>query len=161
MRIDKEEANILVVDDDKQLADILTEYLNTLGYQAVAAYGGSEGLTRFRQGDFQLLITDLQMPEMNGMKLLEAVKAVDRHVMAMVVTSYGTIESAVEAIKKGACDFIPKPYKMDELQVIVERAFEHRAVLKQLGIFRGLSLALLISVQFWLVLGIVLTLLWK
>mgnify|MGYP003681940521 CR=1 FL=1 len=49
MQIDKEEANILVVDDDKQLADILTEYLNTLGYQAVAAYGGSEGLTRFRQ----------------------------------------------------------------------------------------------------------------
>ena len=101
------------------------------------------------------------MPEMNGMKLLEAVKAVDRHVMVMVVTGYGTIESAVEAIKKGACDFIPKPYKMDELQVIVERAFEHRAVLKQLGIFRGLSLALLISVPFWLVLGIVLTLLWK
>jgi len=70
-------ARILVVDDDKDLADSLVEYLTKLGYQASPAYGGREALDKFQQGDFQLIITDLRMPEMDGMELLEAVKALD------------------------------------------------------------------------------------
>jgi len=62
----EKEARILVVDDDKQLADNLVEYLSKLGYQAAPAYGGHEALSRFEQGDFQLVITDLKMPEMDG-----------------------------------------------------------------------------------------------
>jgi DNA-binding NtrC family response regulator len=157
----KKEANILVVDDDKALADNLVEYLSLMGYQATAAYGGREGLTKFEQGDFQLVITDLKMPEMDGMELLEAVKIRDSRVIVMVITGYGTVESAVAAIKKGAYDFIPKPFKMEELEVIINRALEHHTLLRQLGLFRGLTLALIISVPIWLVLGIVLTLLWK
>jgi DNA-binding NtrC family response regulator len=157
----KKEAKILVVDDDKQLADNLVEYLSKLGYQAAAAYGGREALTKFEQGDFQLVVTDLKMPEMDGMELLEAVKALDRRVVVMVITGYGTIESAVEAIKKGAYDYIPKPLKMDELKVIVNRALERHTLFRQLGVFRGLTLALIISTPFWLILGIILALVWK
>jgi len=157
----KKEAKILVVDDDKQLADDLVEYLTRLGYQAAAAYGGREGLNRFEQGDFQLIITDLKMPEMDGMELLDAVNALDSRVMVIVITGYGTIESAVTAIKKGACDFIPKPFKIDELEVIISRSLERHTLFRQLGIFRGLTLALTISVPFWLVLGIILTFFWK
>jgi CheY-like chemotaxis protein len=69
------DASIFVVDDDKQLADTLVEYLSKLGYQAAPAYGGREALTMFEQEDFQLVITDLKMPEMDGMGLLDAVKA--------------------------------------------------------------------------------------
>ena len=161
MLFNKKEARILVVDDDKELADNLVEYLSKLGYQAAPAYGGREALSRFEQGDFQLVITDLKMPEMDGMELLEAVKALDRRVVAMVITGYGTIESAVDAIKKGAYDYIPKPFKMEELEVIVSRALERHTLLRQLGVFRGLTLALIISVPFWLILGIILALVWK
>ena len=157
----KKDANILVVDDDKVLADNLVEYLSKLGYQTSPAYGGREGLATFEHGDFQLVITDLKMPEMDGMELLEAVKALDRRVVVTVITGYGTIESAVEAIKKGAYDYIPKPFKMEELEVIVSRALERHTLLRQLGVFRGLTLALIISVPFWLILGIILALVWK
>jgi DNA-binding NtrC family response regulator len=161
MLFNKKEAKILVVDDDKALADDLAEYLTKLGYQAAAAYGGREALSRFEQGDFQVVITDLKMPEVDGMELLEAVKALDRRVVVTVITGYGTIESAVEAIKKGAYDFIPKPFQMEELEIIVKRALERHTLFRQLGVFRGLTLALIISVPFWLILGIVLALIWK
>jgi DNA-binding NtrC family response regulator len=161
MTIDKQDVRILVVDDDKELADGLVESLSDLGYSAAAAYGGREGLNRFESGAFQLVITDLKMPDMDGMVLLEAVKARDSRAVVMVITGYGTIESAVKAIKNGAYDFIPKPIKMEELEVIINRALERRDLSKQLGVFRGLTLALIISVPVWLILGIVLALLWK
>ena len=161
MIIDKQDVRILVVDDDKELADVLVESLSDLGYSAAAAYGGREGLNRFENGAFQLVITDLKMPDMDGMALLEAVKARDSRAVVMVITGYGTIESAVKAIKNGAYDFIPKPVKMDELELIIDRALEHRKLFKQLGVFRGLTLALIISVPVWLILGIVLAMLWK
>jgi DNA-binding NtrC family response regulator len=157
----KKDAKILVVDDDKLLADNLVEYLTHLGYQAAASYSGRDGLNRFDEGDFQLVITDLKMPEMDGMELLESMKALDRRVVIIVITGYGTIESAVEAIKKGAYDFITKPFKMEELEVIVNRALERHTLLSQLGLFRGISLALLISIPFWLILGLLLALVWK
>ena len=149
------------MEDDKVLADNLVEYLSNLGYSATATYGGRDGLRRFEQGDFQLVITDLKMPEMDGMELLEAVRAMDSRVMVIVITGYGTIESAVRAIKNGAYDFIPKPFKLDELEVVIKRALERYSLFRQLGIFRGLTLALIISVPFWLILGIVLALVWR
>ena len=161
MLSNKKEANILVVDDDKALADNLAEYLTKLGYHAAAAYGGREGLSRFEQGDFQLVIADLKMPEMDGMELLDAVKALDRSVVVIVITGYGSIESAVDAIKRGAFDFIPKPFKMEELGLIIDRALERHTLSRQLGLFRGLTLALIISVPFWLILGIILALVYR
>ena len=160
MHIVKKKARILVVDDDKQLADNLVEYLSKLGYPAAPAYGGREGLGKFEQGDFQLVITDLMMPEMDGMELLSAVKKMDNRTMVIMVTGYSTIDSAVGAIKKGAYDYISKPFKMEELEIIVKRALERNTLFRQLSIFRGLTLALLISVPFWLILGIVLALVW-
>ena len=161
MYLGKKEARILVVDDDRQVADILLEYLTKFGYQASAAYGGREGLSKFEDGDFQLVITDLVMPEMNGMELLRAVKALDSRVMVMVITGQGTIESAVKAIKNGAYDFIPKPLRLNELEVIVNRALERHTLSRQLSVFQGLVLALIISVPIWLILGIGLGLVWK
>ena len=155
----KEDPNILVVDDDKGLADTLVEYLSLLGYSATAAYGGREALSRFQEGDFQIVITDLMMPEMDGMELLKTVTMLDSRAIVMVITGYGTIESAVQAIKNGAYDFIKKPVKLEELAIIVKRAIERHSLFKQIGLFRGLTLALIVSVPLWLFLGIVLALL--
>jgi len=156
----KKDVRILVVDDEKAMADALVDCLSELGYSTVAAYGGHEGLSVFETGDFQLVITDLVMPEMSGMELLEAITRLDSRAVVIVMTGYGTVESAVAAIKKGAYDFISKPFKVDELKIIVGRALERHAIRRQLGIFRGLTLALLISVPVWLVLGIVLAWMW-
>lgn len=155
------EGRILVVDDDKELADTLVEYLTKLGYQAVPAYGGNEALTKFEQGGFQVIITDLKMPEMDGMKLLEEVRRLDSKATVIIVTGYGSIESAVEAIKCGAYDFITKPFEMNVMKAIVNRAMERHSILRKLHVFRGLSLALIISVPLWLLLGVFLALVWK
>jgi len=157
----KNEIRILVVDDDKELADTVEEFLLKMGYSVTAAYGGREALIRFREGDFRLVITDLKMPEIDGLELLKKVRMVDDKVVVIVVTGYGSIESAVNAIKDGAYDYIQKPFRMDELQIIIERALERHSLARKLGVFRGLTMTLLISTPFWLILGIVLALVWR
>lgn len=152
----EEKVRIIVVDDDRSLADMLVEHLSRLGYRAVATYGGEEGLSCFKEGDFQMVITDLKMPGMDGMELMKEVKAIDKDAVVLVVTGYGTIEKAVEAIKLGAYDFISKPFDLNSLDVIIPRALERHTLSRRLGIFRGLTLALIISVPVWLILGIVL-----
>ena len=152
---------ILVVDDQQQVADTVVEIMSRAGYSATAAYSGMEAVNRFQEGDYQLVITDLKMPEVNGMDLLKTIKGIDAKVPVIVVTGYGTVQKAVEAIKIGAYDFIEKPVDREKLELIVERALERHNLFKQLGVFRGLTLALTISIPFWLVLGIVLAKVWK
>ena len=157
----KRDMKILVVDDQQQVANTVVEIMSRAGYSATAAYGGMEAVKRFQEGDYQLVITDLKMPEVNGMDLLKTIKGIDAKVPVIVVTGYGTVKKAVEAIKIGAYDFIEKPVDRDKLELIVERALERYDLSKQLSVFKGLTLALLISIPFWLILGIVLVLLWR
>ena len=157
----KRDMKILVVDDQQQVADTVVEIMSRAGYSATAAYGGMEAVKRFQEGDYQLVITDLKMPEVNGMDLLKTVKGIDPKIPVIVITGYGTVKKAVEAIKIGAYDFIEKPVDRDKLELIVERALERHSLFRQLGVFRGLTLALTISIPFWLILGIVLAKVWK
>jgi DNA-binding NtrC family response regulator len=133
MALEKKEAKILVVDDDQPLADHLVEYLLRLGYRAVPAYGGKEALECFGKENFHLVITDLMMPDIGGLEVLEAVKGMDRRAVVLVITGHGTIQSAVSAIKQGAYDFVPKPFKITELEVVVARAIRHHTLFRQLG----------------------------
>ncbi len=131
-------ANILVIDDEKVVADMLVEWLNGEGYNAVAAYGGAEGLRAFDTGNFAIVITDFVMPEVDGMEVLETVRRIDRHAVAIMVTGYGTIEAAVKAIQYGAYDFIEKPIQFEVLKIVLNRALEKRRIFRKLSIFRGL-----------------------
>ena len=117
---------ILVVDDDEQVADLVADYLVRAGYDTIVAYGGNEGLKRFREGDFRMVVTDMKMPEMDGIELLEAVKAIKNDVIVVIITAYSTIDGAADAIKLGAFDFISKPFDLEALKEIVDRAFEQR-----------------------------------
>ncbi len=154
--INNQKSRFLIVDDDQQLADTIVRYIKQLGYHADAAYCGKDGLMMFRQKYFQVVIIDLKMPDMDGIEFLETIKSVDKHVVGVVITGHGTIKSAVQAIKKGAYDYITKPFEKKELEMVVRRAREKHSLLKQLGVFRGLTLALVISIPFWLILGIIL-----
>jgi len=157
----KTKSRILVVDDDRDLADTLVEFLNTLGYQAFPAYNGNEGLTKFEQADFQLVITDLKMPEMDGMELLDAMRKLDSDVNVIVLTGFGTVESAVQAIKGGAYDYITKPFKFDEIELIVKRAMEKDTIFRQMRRFREMFFLVLFTVPFWILLGVLLISAWK
>ena len=155
------EIRILVVDDDTELADMLVAYLDQLGYAATAAYDSRKGFELFQKSRYPLVITDLKMPEMDGIELMERIKATDRKTLVIVITGHGSIESAVEALKKGAYDFIPKPFKPEALKVIIDRAMDRHTLSSQVGVFRGLTLALIVSVPIWLILGIVLGIVWR
>ena len=100
-----------------------------------------------------LVITDLVILDIDGMNVLENVKKLDEHAVVMVIKGYGNIESAVEAIKKGAYDYISKPLKFKEIELIINRALDKYTIFNQMRIFRGMFLFLLFSIPVWIVLG--------
>ena len=153
------DGRILVVDDDEALARMLVEYMNRLGYTADAAADGSTALDLLQGGGYhgyQAVLLDLGLPDMDGMDLLRRMQVRDKQTAVIVITGSGTIENAVAAIRAGAYDFIAKPLDLKALELIVARAMERYQLSRQRGVFRGLTLALLISVPFWLVLGVLL-----
>lgn len=131
--------NILVVDDDRQIADMLKDYLTGRGFAAVATYGGREALAAFFDGKFSVVIVDLKMPDVDGMAVLERIKKTDRSAVVIMITGFGTLDSAVAAIHSGAYDYISKPFNWEEFEIVVRRAVERHRSLKQLGRYRGLA----------------------
>jgi len=159
--ISHKKARILVVDDDREFAKVLLEYLNRMGYEAEAAYGGGEGIERFKHGGFQMVVTNMEMPDIDGMEILDAVKSINKNTVVLMITGYPTIDGAVEAIKAGAYDCISKPVDFKAMEVIIRQALERHTFSKRFGEHRGLTRALIISIPFWLILGIVFGLVWK
>ena len=153
--INRKNVNILVVDDDKNLTEILRDYLTNIGYSVEEAKDGLEGLDKFRKGAFQLVLADLKMPRMGGVELLKHIKQLDPQALVLILTGYGSIRSAVEAISDGAYDYLTKPVKLQKLEATIRRALKGRDSMRDLEAFRGLSLSLILSLPFWLILGIV------
>ena len=138
MEVSRHKPKVLVVDDDAKLAANLMEYLSRLGYRAEAAHNGKEALELYAQGDFTVVVTDLMMPEMGGMELLSSIRKLDPDALVIMLTGYGTIESAVNAIKAGAFDYITKPLKLQEIEVTIQRALERDFIFNRMRRFRGL-----------------------
>lgn len=151
-----ERIRVLVIDDDRSLADTLVDFLNRQGYAATAAYGGREGLEAFHRGGFPIVLLDQKMPDMEGLNVLAQIQAMDRRTAVIMITGEGTIGLAVEAMKKGAYDFLTKPCDLKILEIVLRRAGERQHFIRRLGLFRGLSLALLVSIPLWLLLGLLL-----
>ncbi|MDH4100778.1 MAG: sigma-54 dependent transcriptional regulator [Nitrospirota bacterium] len=127
----KPEPRILLIDDDDSLRRVMEYNLQKEGYIVTAVVSGEEGLTRFREASFDLVITDITMPGMSGMEVLQQVKAASPGTEVIVITAYGTIESAVEAMKTGAADYVTKPFNRDEFRIIVERTLRLRDLEKE------------------------------
>ncbi|MCK5000753.1 MAG: sigma-54-dependent Fis family transcriptional regulator, partial [Anaerohalosphaera sp.] len=121
--------NILVVDDDKIILGSLCEFLRQEDYRPVGAQSFRGALTELRKNTFALVITDVNMPDGDGFELLETIRKNYRQTVVVIVTGYGTIVSAVEAIKKGAYDYLTKPVVDDDLLMAVERGVrQHRLI---------------------------------
>ncbi|NPA93835.1 MAG: sigma-54-dependent Fis family transcriptional regulator [Thermodesulfobacteria bacterium] len=115
-------ARILIVDDEDKIRHILSIMLKLKGHQVEEAESGRKALELLERSSFDVIITDLRMPEMDGFELLERVKQSDTPLPVIVITAYATIESAVEAMKKGAVDYITKPFEESQILLAVEKA---------------------------------------
>ena len=120
------EAKILVVDDEVKLKTALVETLIEHGYEAAGYTSGHEALAALREQTFDVLITDLMMPEMGGIALLQAGLDIDPNLVGIIMTGQGTIETAVEAMKLGAFDYVLKPFKLQTFLPILTRAIQVR-----------------------------------
>jgi two-component system NtrC family response regulator len=118
--------SILLIDDDDSLRRVMEFSLAEAGYKVRTAANGEEGLDIFSKEAFDAVITDITMPGMNGMEVLAKVRQRDDRVPVVVITAYGTIESAVDAMKQGAFDYITKPFNRDELRITLEKALRMR-----------------------------------
>jgi len=120
---------ILVVDDDPLMRDFLCEALKRKGYSEEGVEDGRTALDKIRRKRYDLIITDLKMPNMDGMKVLEGAKRIAPDIDVVVITAYGTIPNAVKAMKKGAYDYITKPVSVDQIELVVEKALERQRLI--------------------------------
>jgi DNA-binding NtrC family response regulator len=147
---------VLVVDDEPAVRDLLVSYLASLGFVAETAGDGLEGLDKYKQGDFDLVLTDLSMPNMDGIELVRQIREHDDEAAILMITGHPTIATAVEAIKQGATDYITKPFTLDEVKIRIDKAIGMKTIQGRLRSAQGLAWGLLLSIPLWLIIGVVL-----
>jgi two-component system phosphate regulon sensor histidine kinase PhoR len=130
--------NILVIDDEQIMRDGVSRILSKDGWGVITAENGQQGLDviKSRADQIDVTLLDLMMPGMSGMEVLDHIRSINPNLLVIVITGYATVESAVEAMKKGAYDFIPKPFTPDQLRIVVRRALEKRGLQKEADFLR-------------------------
>ncbi len=124
-------AQLLVVEDDEAMRELLVEELIDAGFRAVSAGGGAAGIERAKQGDIDLIITDLRMPDLDGFDLIRDIKATDNPPHIVMITAFGSIETAIKAVKLGAYDYITKPFEIEELVLVADKALRERTLVRE------------------------------
>jgi DNA-binding response OmpR family regulator len=124
---------ILIVDDEKNIRMTLSQSLESLGVETDMAGNGEEALAKLKEKDFSLMLLDIRMPGMDGMEVLHRVREVRPDIRIIMITAYGTIESAVEAMKLGAVDFLQKPFDPEEIRELVSRVMNREKLEEQKG----------------------------
>ena len=133
-----DQVQILVIDDEQIMRDGCSRILSKDGWSVITTENGKLGLEEIKghPENIDVILLDLMMPGMSGMEVLDQVRAIDPNLLVIVITGYATVESAVEAMKKGAYDFIPKPFTPDQLRIVVRRALERRTLQKEAEFLR-------------------------
>ncbi len=130
-------ASILVVDDERAIQDTLAWCLRTDGHEVRTAGGGEEAMSIMAGKDFDVVISDIIMPGVSGIELLRKARALQPRTLVVLITAFATVETAVEALREGASDYVLKPFKFDDLRFRVRRLLEHRAAFQESALFRG------------------------
>jgi DNA-binding response OmpR family regulator len=120
------ESKILIIDDEKSVCDVCSQLFSRDGYSVESSYEGTSGLEKFEDFKPDVVFIDLRMPGMDGMEVLEKIKEKDKDVVTIMITAYATVEAAVESMKKGAFDFLPKPFTEDKLRSVLKKALKKR-----------------------------------
>jgi DNA-binding NtrC family response regulator len=124
----KKPASLLIVEDEEKMRELLQKILTTDGYRVKTASNGSEALAMIEETPFDIVLSDVKMPGLNGIELLKAVKKITAETYVVIMTAFGTIDSAVEAMKQGAFDYVSKPFKMDEIRILMNKIMEEKAL---------------------------------
>lgn len=124
-------SKILVVDDEKVIREILADFLTLEGFNVTTAADGAAAIENLRSGHFNMVISDLKMPNMGGLELLEYIQENHDDLLTVIMTGFGTVETAIEAMKKGAYDYILKPFKVEEVVHIVHRGMEKQRLISE------------------------------
>ncbi len=133
-------ARILVIEDDSSLRQVLEMFLRKTGHEVVSASSAEEGLRFVGDNEFDLVLTDLKLGRQSGLDVLSRVKASAPECEVIVMTAYSTVETAIEAMRRGAFDYVGKPFKLDEISITIEKALERRALsLENIRLRRELS----------------------
>jgi two-component system response regulator PilR (NtrC family) len=157
----KDAGRILIVDDEEDIRALLSTYLSRINYVTETAIDGHEGLQKYLAGEYDLVISDMVMPRIDGLELLQRIRKADPDALFIMITGFPTIETAVKAIKEGAYDYITKPFNLEDVKLCLGRAFEKKYLSDQLRAIKGFNWALVLSIPLWLVLGIILALIFK
>ncbi len=129
-------AVILVVDDDADMRDFLKEELEREGFSVEIALGGRAGVERVKQGGIDLVVSDVKMPDLDGLDLLREIRAVEPTPHVITITAFGSIDTAIRAVKLGAFDYITKPFEIDQLLLTIRKALDERALRSEVGRLR-------------------------
>ncbi|MBS3818945.1 sigma-54-dependent Fis family transcriptional regulator [bacterium] len=132
----KEKSSILIIDDEESIRDSCTQVLEKDGHKVTSVSSGPEGIKIFKNNSFQVVLLDLKLPGLDGMEVLSRIKKENPETYVIIITGFASIESAVDAIKRGAFDYLAKPFSPEELRVIVHKALESRKIY-----FQNLSLS--------------------
>lgn len=127
----QDQARILVVDDEEVMQDVLSRLLRRRGYAVECAGSAEEGLQRLGASDYDVVLCDLMLPGMSGMEALQAIRQDDPHQVVIMITAYASVESAIEAMKSGAFDYIAKPFKNEEVLLTIGKGVEHRRLTQE------------------------------
>jgi DNA-binding NtrC family response regulator len=117
---------VLIVDDDRAMCQLLTDLLREDGYEVDVVYDGASAIEKYQASPFDVTITDLMMPKMKGVELVARLREIDGGAVVLLITAFGTIESAVEAMRAGAFHYVTKPFHNDEILIQVKRALEQK-----------------------------------
>lgn len=128
--------SILVAEDKSAMQEMLSATLSAEGYEVDIAPSGNDAISKARNKRYDLVLTDLKLPGVDGIKVLSEVKEIDPETSVIVMTAYGTVETAVEAMKVGAFDFITKPFDTDRLSLLIKRALENRRLVAENSLLR-------------------------
>ena len=122
---------ILVVDDEPGMRSLLGRVLAKSGYSVNAFEKGADALESINSEDYDLAILDIEMPSMNGIELLKKIKIKDPSLSVVMITAYGSLQSAVEAMRLGAYDYLSKPFEMEEIKHVVGKALERERLIRE------------------------------
>lgn len=127
----KEQPLILVIDDEESMRDSCVMILTKDGFRTAKAEDGQTGIQKTEELRPDMVLVDLKMPGISGLETLQRIKTIDENIITIVITGYATVESAVEAMKKGAYDFLPKPFSPEQLRMIIKRGLERRRLMQE------------------------------
>jgi DNA-binding NtrC family response regulator len=129
-------AQILIIDDEKSIRNVLKDILGNEGFKVDEASDGEEGLLKFKQNSYDLILCDIKMPKLDGLEFLDAVVAANAEIPVIMISGHGNIETAVDAVKKGAYDYISKPPDLNRLLITIRNALDKTSLVKETKVLK-------------------------